>query len=497
MTKPTQSNRLIRDKTYYYFFLAAILGLSLSIRLIGLSKGIWLDEFISIDLIQKGGLYGTLSAARADVHPPLYYLFLELWSGIRMSEEFLRLCSVIFGIGTIVVVMVWLKRYSNLASVLAGLSFATIPIMLRYSQEIRGYSLLVFATALSFLFASRLLAQPERLSGYLGLAFSLTIAVSTHLVGVMLLIPLYAFLIISSIMEKRKIYHHRAILAMILPSLAFIYFNFVYLKDLDKLTENWWMSPVSWQLIDSVIKSLLGHWAIYGVLQRVIPKTMYYFYYPIPPLFLLALIGLPAVSDWRRGIPLLLAFMIYWLEIIVYSLFKKPIFIDRTLLPSLVPFFGLLALQISTIRLKWIKEAYIIGFILVCLVFTTNWIIDQAWKPLEEWQGVSNSLKSKWKPGDLVVFYPSFVEGPIRYYFADLPDECVIKVDRMPDMKKLEEEIDQWMAFQSGLGYQPSIFLISRNDPIVQKNPEVYEHLSSMLESKSKKRGVIDSMTIE
>lgn len=497
MAKRIHSNRLSPDEIYYYFILAAILALSLGIRLIGLSKGIWLDEFASINLLQKGGLYGTLSAARADTQPPLYFLFLELWSRISISEEFLRLCSVIFGMGTIVVVMVWLKRYSNLASLLAGLSFATLPIMLRYSQEIRGYSLLVFGTALSFLFASRLLPHPERLSGYLGLAFSLTIAVSTSLVGVMLLISLYAFLIISSRSEKHKIYHHRIILAMLLPSLAFIYFNFVYLKDLYQLTENWWMPRVSWQLIESVIKSLFGHWAIYGVLQRVIPETMYYLYYPIPPLFLLALIGLPFLSDWRRGIPLLVAFMIYWLEMIIYSLLKKPIFVDRTLLPSLVPFFGLLALQISTIRLKWIKGVYMIGFILVCSVFTTYWIIDQAWKPFEQWQTVSNSLKSKWKPGDLVVFYPSFVEGPIRYYFADLPNESVIKVDRMPDKKELEEQIDQWMAFQSGLGYQSSIFLISRNDPIVEKNPEVYHHLLSMLESKSKKRWVIDSMMIE
>lgn len=497
MTKPIHSNRLFRDDIYYYFLLAAILVLSLGIRLIGLSKGIWLDEFASINLLQKGGLYGTLSAARADTQPPLYFLFLELWSRISISEEFLRLCSVIFGIGAIVVVMVWLKRYSNLASLLAGLSFATLPIMLRYSQEIRGYSLLVFATALSFLFASRLLAHPERLSGYLALAFSLAIAVSTSLVGIMLLIPLYAFLIISSIIEKRQIDHHRTILAMILPGLAFIYFNFIYLKDLYELTENWWMPTVSWGLVEVVIKSLFGHWAIYGVLQRVMPETAHHFYYLIPTLFLFALIALPFLSDWRRGIPLFVAFMIYWLEMIGYSLLKKPIFVDRTLLPSLVPFFGLLALQISTIRLKWIKKAYVIGFILVCFIFTTHWITDQAWKPLEEWQGVSNSLKSKWKPGDLVVFYPSFVEGPIRYYFADLPDEYVIKVDRMPDMKKLEEEIDQQMAYKSELGHQHSIFLIWRNDPIVEKNPEIYQHLLFMLESKSKKRGVIDSMEIK
>ena len=143
-----------------------------------------------------------------------------------------------------------------------------------------------------------------------------------------------------------------------------------------------------------------------------------------------------------------------------YSLLKKPIFVDRTLLPSLVPFLGLLAIQISTIRLKWIKRAYIIGFILICSVFTTYWIIDQAWKPAEDWQGVSNSLKSKWKPGDLVVFYPSFVEGPIRYYFADLPHKAVIRVDRIPDMKKLEEEIDQSMVSHSEVAYRTSIFLI-------------------------------------
>jgi hypothetical protein len=69
-------------------------------------------------------------------------------------------------------------------------------------------------------------------------------------------------------------------------------------------------------------------------------------------------------------------------------------------------------------------------------------------------------------------------------------------VDRIPDMTKLKEQIDQRMAYKSELGHQHSIFLIWRNDPIVEKPPEVFEQLLSMLESKFKKRGLIDSMKI-
>ena len=53
---------------------------------------------------------------------------------------------------------------------------ATLPLFLRYSQELRDYGLLLLATALAFLAARRLAAAPERWGPALGLAAALSAA---------------------------------------------------------------------------------------------------------------------------------------------------------------------------------------------------------------------------------------------------------------------------------------------------------------------------------
>lgn len=65
----SRSNWLSSDKISPYV-LAGILVLAFSIRLIGLDKGIWLDEAFTIQMISKANLLEMLQDLRGDVHPP-------------------------------------------------------------------------------------------------------------------------------------------------------------------------------------------------------------------------------------------------------------------------------------------------------------------------------------------------------------------------------------------------------------------------------------------
>ena len=157
-----ERSRIFRiNNTYYPYLLAVILVFALIIRLIGLNKGIWIDEYFSFRWNEEDSIWKLIVNLRGHDKPPLSFVLLYFWTKISNSEEFCRLLSLFFDIGTIIVVMSWLKQYSPVASVLGGLYFATTPIMLRYSQEIRLYSLLVFATTLTFFFASRITLEPK------------------------------------------------------------------------------------------------------------------------------------------------------------------------------------------------------------------------------------------------------------------------------------------------------------------------------------------------
>ena len=92
------------------------MGLGLALRLTGLGKSIWLDEYITIKIISGQNLITQLKAL--DIEPPLYFALLKGWSSLGMQSDYLRLLSVVFSVATLAIFMLWLKLYSRLASLL-------------------------------------------------------------------------------------------------------------------------------------------------------------------------------------------------------------------------------------------------------------------------------------------------------------------------------------------------------------------------------------------
>ncbi len=141
-----------KETKLYPYALVGICCLALGLRLLGLNKGIWLDEFITLDWVLSPDLTSMFQKIRTDTWPPLYFVLLRAWSYFGRGEATLRMFSVVFGVGLVVIAMVWMKRYSYLSSILTGIILATLPVVLRFSQEIRGYALLLSAAALAFYF---------------------------------------------------------------------------------------------------------------------------------------------------------------------------------------------------------------------------------------------------------------------------------------------------------------------------------------------------------
>ncbi len=127
--------------------LILIVILGFLIRLINLNQSFWLDEAISAVTIQRLSFDQIITVfSKSDFHPPLYYLFLKLWSGFfGFSEVSLRFPSVIFGCGTIIFGYLIAKHLvSKKAGLIAALLIAINPLLVYYSQEARMYSLVTF-----------------------------------------------------------------------------------------------------------------------------------------------------------------------------------------------------------------------------------------------------------------------------------------------------------------------------------------------------------------
>jgi hypothetical protein len=461
----------------YHRIAIVILCLGISLRFLGLNKGLWTDEYYYVQLLFHGDFIQRL---RWDTHPPLYFFLLKLWSQISVREGFLRSLSVIFGIGTLVFTMKWTRRYSLSAGLLAGLLCATIPVMLRYSQEIRAYPMLLFATVLSFFFASRLSGAPEKTVEYIGLSLSLSLATASHLVGVML-IPAVVMFGALTITDFKKISYSRSVLAVAAPCIIFLYEYLFFLHRLPQ-QENWWMPGISLSLVLSTFADILG------ISYLLVPAKIMQNHLPALAIIYESFVKLIAVGicisllffgNWRRSLPLLIAAIFYLLELIIYSLFFTPIFWYRVALPALIPFIGFMALQLDSIRIRRVKVASITGVVILCTLFAAGWAAHSAWVPYEQWKQISRSLQAKWKPGDLVLFYPESAEGPIRYYFPDLPYEKGLAVKKGTDITEVEIEIRK----RVGLSAEKGLFLIVRSSLGIRKDLQTYHNLLAYLRS--------------
>jgi uncharacterized membrane protein len=109
------------------------------IRLIALNQSLWLDEAITASVVKNFSFLQIITKfSPTDFHPPLYYLFMKLWTNIfGYSETALRMPSVLFSLGTGWVVYL-------IGGALPAILFLFNPLIIYYSQEARMYMMVTF-----------------------------------------------------------------------------------------------------------------------------------------------------------------------------------------------------------------------------------------------------------------------------------------------------------------------------------------------------------------
>jgi uncharacterized membrane protein len=118
----------MNKKIFFVFFFAFI------IRLIALNQSLWLDEAVTAKVVMNYGFTEIVSKfSPTDFHPPLYYLFMKLWTNMfGYSEVALRMPSVLFSLMTGYVVYL-------IGGIWAASFFLFNPLIVYYSQEARMY----------------------------------------------------------------------------------------------------------------------------------------------------------------------------------------------------------------------------------------------------------------------------------------------------------------------------------------------------------------------
>lgn len=120
-----------------------ILALGALLRVAQLDfQPLWWDEGYSVFFATRD--FGTMLARTAiDIHPPLYYAFLQAWLGLfGAAAATLRVLSVLFGVAAIpLLYLVAQKLFDRRVGLVAAFLLALSPLAIYYSQELRMYGL--------------------------------------------------------------------------------------------------------------------------------------------------------------------------------------------------------------------------------------------------------------------------------------------------------------------------------------------------------------------
>jgi len=389
--------------------LIAIIAAATLVRILFLGKSLWLDEGVAISDAWAGGLplhiWGEWLHRlwHAEFNMVFYFALLRAWLRIGSGEAFIRLLSVIPAVATIPFVYALGKRLLNArAGLIAALLLAVHGAHVLYSQEARGYTLVVFLSTLStyFFVAGVESRRPRHWAAYW---LASVLSVYSHFFGGLVVVAQWVSLAWA---PKKKIPWKQFVLATIAvlvcvgPAIAFVLTN--------KGRQVEWIAPLRLSQAVNAISEFAGNpivlpvylilWIV-AVRRRPVPKPD------------------EAAAEEQRWLG---ALIVSWLVVpfllaTAISL-KRPMLVPRYLLIC-VPAAVLLAAK-GAVSLTAKRRRIAIW---TAVILSIAFIGFRYRRPKEDWRGASRYVLTHARQNDAIVVAPWWSEQPFAYYLERWP----------------------------------------------------------------------------
>jgi len=464
-----------------------LVGYGLRVLLLN-TKGLWLDEALSVWVSSHRVAEMLPWIARVDHHPPLYYLLLHYWIALKGdAASDVRLLSVIFGAGTIPLIYLIGKRMSGVLMGLVAAAFlAFSPFNIRYAQETRMYTLLTFNAAVAIYALVRLLTD-ERAVRPIGSQFreylrawrtTAPVASDTRnefsykdkrrdRIGLSAWIDRHHWLPIQNVetdlawavfivFSVATMLSHNTAVFFLLATNMLIFGLMLFQKIKTSGPPLAFQAPsfTNWVKAQTGILLLWGPW-IYAFIRQA--RGVYQqFYLPKPNLdtviqtlesflneytlsqagwvkivwILYALVlCLGLVHYAKKLLPFLFLaalFAVPFLGELAVSI-ARPIFIDRSLIWTTIPLFLMLAAGIVQLRFRLLMIV-VLGFLAANNLFSTG--DYYRFRQKEDWSGPAGFVANFARKNDLVLFNASEAQIPFDYYFEPYEKKYLIQVEK-------------------------------------------------------------------
>lgn len=343
-----------------------------------------------------------------DVHPPFYYLVLSVWQDIFGSSVVsLRGFSVACGVATVILLYLLLRRLlPEQVAKIGALLAAFGPFLVRYSDEVRMYSLAALLAVLSTYLIVAALDKKTKRKWAWWLGYGLTMAAGLY--------TQYFFIFILPVHLVYTLYVHQWSIKNLLKNKFWWFGNLVagglfliwlptMLAQMSRVQEGFWIPPMS---IDS-ISNTLSHFVLYNnSLTPIVGITL-----PI----IAVVISLTLLKKrFRPAIWLLAGWLA--LPIIAVSLLSldRPVYIDRYFTYSAPAFYALLAAMIYALSQKktWLAPV-LTASTLVLFSFGINNVGAVAWHRMGQ---TAEFVNQQYQDGDTIVSAELYTYFDFSYY---------------------------------------------------------------------------------
>lgn len=420
----------------------------------------WLDEILETYVIRYSwsGLWHVLSVSWSGLNAPLDFVALKLLETFHPSDAMRRLPAVIWGVACVLSLGgLVARRAGKSAGIAAAGLLAVAPYHVRYSQEVRHYSLGLFLLTLSLLLLEASLERPTPLRIVLLFAACTATIYTLYLAGLLLVMVGPAMILEDCFdPEARRRTEARRFLRWS-PAFA----GAVAIAYMP------WLPA----FLRAVRSKPLGSSPGFGV-NRV-GRLLSYFGFasadwtPLGAagLFFLGLLALGGIHAWRT--PRLRSLLIWGLgglAVIEILEQRKPTY-DSIFhwLPAGLGLTAIAAVAMGRLVLSRALRPIGVVAIALCLAFDATSIATYFRKGRPDWRPVAEFLRTT-PPGETIFAANQYTQLCLGYYVVGPDWLCCKKAGQRPivsldgDVARLESTWDRrhdaWLAMPGGTAFE-------------------------------------------
>jgi mannosyltransferase len=342
--------------------MASVFLISVLVRLHALGEtSIWSDEAFTLILSSYSPSQIIFHTAQ-DVHPPLYYLFLHAWMMVFGDGVFsARSLSVVAGCLSVMMGMWWLLLISTKrAAILGGVILALLPIAVRYSQEIRMYSLFTFFMMGATVALVYWVNGNHRKWAIVLYAILMAAGLYTHYFAAVCMASHWAYLLVLMLWRDTR-YKYFFAVDWWLANVAIVC---VFMAWVPSLLHQLKFSGFNWVVMPSVNTVVSAIWGFLHYTDGLMFSVWIYYSLPVV-VFVMSLIVVAQDKSRKGNNTLLVVYTWFPLLLIVVVSFFYPLFVERYFIFAAMGLPMILAIALDNFMVRKVVGCYLVFLLII------------------------------------------------------------------------------------------------------------------------------------